>query len=1063
MGRSLALLPLLLAWAVAPSPAGEPDRERVRNPLALRDASTPRSLEELRALFADPPAEFRSAPLWVWNDELEWPRLEEQLRQFAALGIGGVFVHPRPGLMTEYLGEEWFDLWRRSIELGKQLGIKVHIYDENSYPAGFSGGHVPALAPDTVGHVLDYEWRDSTDGLPWTDDRTVAVFAVERAEDGAPARFRTFARPEALAEGESVLVTRIEPVAAAAWTAGFPYVDLTNPRTTEVFLRTTYERYRQQVGDEFGKTILWAFSDEPELNKKPGWDGPGLPLSYRALAEFRRRHDYDLADHLPSLYWDVGDFRRVRFDYWELMHSLLTEAYFEPMFAWCDRNDLQWTGHWWEHLWPEPWSSPSDMSFYAFQHVPGIDMLIFTSRGLFEQGVDPHMLFTVKQVASAAGQLGRPRVLSETYGGGGWRATMEDFKRMGDWEIVHGVNLVNQHLSYVTTRGARKRDWPQSFSDAAEWWKDYRPHADHTARLSLALSSGRPAHRVLVLNPSTAAYLAARRSQRSGANPDLERIKEDQGGLVQLLADNQVDFDLGDEYLLEWLGRVEGGQLHVGRIAYDVVVWPRNMDNVRRPTLELLQSFAAAGGAIVALGGPASYVEGRESDAPADLSGEWMRTTTDRELLAAIRAAAPPRVSFDPAPPPGLGFAERFLDDGDRILLFNNASPAAMETTAEVEAGSVEEWDTVTGTIRAYPALERRGDRVRLPLSLPPAGSLLLTVKKGAAPEVGTAPPAAAARPLPASDWTATPLAPNVLVLDFCDLSVNGRSFEDILVMQAAKAVFREHGMGGDPWEMAVQFRTAVLDQNTFGPDSGFTATFRFEVSDLAAARGLRLAVEAPELYAVAVNGQRIDFTGAERWLDPHLRHAPIESAVRKGENLVQIAGRPFDVRMVLEAVYLLGDFTLRPVSRGFDLGAPRPLELGSWARQGRPFDSASVVYETSVEVRDRAPTLRVELGRWHGSLAEVLVDDTRAALLGWPPWSVDVPVSAGAHRVAIRVAGTPRNVFGPFHDPRPEPRVLWPGHWVLFADKTFPAGTEYDVVDYGLFEPPRLSTVDSE
>jgi hypothetical protein len=71
--------------------------------------------------------------------------------------------------------------------------------------------------------------------------------------------------------------------------------------------------------------------------------------------------------------------------------------------------------------------------------------------------------------------------------------------------------------------------------------------------------------------------------------------------------------------------------------------------------------------------------------------------------------------------------------------------------------------------------------------------------------------------------------------------------------------------------------------------------------------------------------------------------------------------------------------------------------------------------------------------------------------------------VAAGAHRVAIRVAATPRNVFGPFHDPRPEPCVLWPGHWVLFADKTLPAGAEYDVVDYGLFEPARLWAVGAE
>jgi len=64
----------------------------------------------------------------------------------------------------------------------------------------------------------------------------------------------------------------------------------------------------------------------------------------------------------------------------------------------------------------------------------------------------------------------------------------------------------------------------------------------------------------------------------------MEATKTDQGALVQLLADHQVDFDLGDEYLLDWLGSVEGDRLRVGQIAYDVVVWPRHMDNVRGRT-----------------------------------------------------------------------------------------------------------------------------------------------------------------------------------------------------------------------------------------------------------------------------------------------------------------------------------------------------------------------------------------------------------------------------------------------------------------------------------------------
>ncbi|MCP5118687.1 MAG: hypothetical protein GY953_48370, partial [bacterium] len=634
-------LALLLTFSFS-APAGQPNLDRLRSPRALRADTPPQSLAELEKLFANPPSRYRSAPLWVWNDQLEWPRLRQQLEQFRDAGMGGAFIHPRPGLMTEYLSEEWFDLWRRSVDAGKQLGLEVHIYDENSYPAGFAGGHVPSRAPDTVGQVLRYEIRKSAEGLPFTDNRTVAIYSAALGANGQPVSFKRMRPADKLPPDHSAIVLSLEPTRPRAWTGGFPYVDLTNPRTTEVFLETTYEAYRRHVGNEFGRSIRWAFADEPELPKGGGWNTPALPYSLRIQAEFRRRVGYDLTEHLPSLYWDTGDFRQVRFDYWQLLHDLLRDHYFQPMFDWCDRNNLQWTGHWWEHLWPAPWSSPSDMSYYAFQHTPGIDMLIFNSRELFTEGAHPLMLFTVKQASSVANQLGRPRVLSESYGGGGWIADLEQFKRMGDWQLVHGVNHINQHLSYSTFRGARKRDWPQSFSEASAWWPYYRVHADHVGRASLAMSSGAARNRVLVLTPTTSAFLHAR---RDGPQPEFDAIREDTTSLVQTLADHQVDFDLGDEYLLEWFGEAEGKQLVVGRQRYDLAVWPKHMVNLRRQTVQLLERYLSQGGEVLALSAPAAYVDGRPTD--QRLAGDgWTAVRDNGEILTAIRQRLPRRVTF---------------------------------------------------------------------------------------------------------------------------------------------------------------------------------------------------------------------------------------------------------------------------------------------------------------------------------------------------------------------------------------------------------------------------------
>jgi len=50
-------------------------------------------------------------------------------------------VHPRPGLLTEYLSDEWFHLFDYTVQKGKELDMKVWIYNENSYPSG-SGSQI---------------------------------------------------------------------------------------------------------------------------------------------------------------------------------------------------------------------------------------------------------------------------------------------------------------------------------------------------------------------------------------------------------------------------------------------------------------------------------------------------------------------------------------------------------------------------------------------------------------------------------------------------------------------------------------------------------------------------------------------------------------------------------------------------------------------------------------------------------------------------------------------------------------------------------------------------------
>ena len=89
-------------------------------------------VDEIRAHFAQPGVDYATAPLWVWNDLLTEEQVRSTLKDLNEQRVNMAFVHPRPGLATPYLTDEWFRLWSAALDEAKSRGMKVWIYDENS-------------------------------------------------------------------------------------------------------------------------------------------------------------------------------------------------------------------------------------------------------------------------------------------------------------------------------------------------------------------------------------------------------------------------------------------------------------------------------------------------------------------------------------------------------------------------------------------------------------------------------------------------------------------------------------------------------------------------------------------------------------------------------------------------------------------------------------------------------------------------------------------------------------------------------------------------------------------
>ncbi|MCC8143510.1 MAG: hypothetical protein LIO97_06180 [Tannerellaceae bacterium] len=503
-------------------------------------------------------------------------------------------------MITDYLSDDWFDLYAYSLKVGRELGLAIWIYDENSYPSGFAGGHVPAQMPESYnqGQGLAYE---KVEQLP---ENAGQFFLCLKKEGEMFVDITAGLSDYKNIKGEYYLYTKTYH-GRSGWYGGYSYVDLLVQGVTEKFMEVTMSGYEKHFGKLLGTEIKGIFTDEPQIASPGGirWT-PGL------FEVFRNQWGYDLKSILPLLAEETGNWKQVRHNYTETLTQMFIDRWAKPWFNYCEKKNLLWTGHYWEHGWPDMSHGGDNMAMYAWHQMPAIDML-------FNQFNDGHPqaqfgnVRAVKELRSVANQMGYVRTLSETYGAGGWDVTFEDMKRLGDWEYVLGVNFMNQHLSYMTIVGARKYDHLPTFTSLSSWWSAYKTQNDYFARLSMLLSQGEQQNDILVLEPTTTAWLYYSYVK---SHPKTMEVGMNFQQFVTKLEKSQVEYDLGSENIIKDQGHVKNNLFVVGKRGYKQVVIPPMTENLNSATFQLLQKFVASGGELVVFSKP-SYIDGKENAA----------------------------------------------------------------------------------------------------------------------------------------------------------------------------------------------------------------------------------------------------------------------------------------------------------------------------------------------------------------------------------------------------------------------------------------------------------------
>ena len=998
---------------------------------------------------------WRATTFWSWNDRLDPDDVRRQIRMMARGGLGGHFMHARRGLETAYMGPQWMEAIRAAVEEGHHTGVAPWLYDEDCWPSGACSGRVYTGREAFRQKYLVFEEIDPAKWEP--SDGTVAVCVMKKDAKGRYTSFKRLAEPRLIFK---------RPLAADEAALHFvyrtgEYVDIFNRDATEEFLKQTHERYRDAVGKEFGRAIPGMFTDEPQY----AGNGHRVPWSLELPKFFRRACRYELLDHLPELFFPVGECRKTRFHFFQAVTRLFLLAWTMPVYQWCERHNLSLTGHMMGEdtlLTQIQWVGAA-MPHYEYMHIPGIDHL---GRGLGSPVL-------VKQATSAAAQFGRPRVLSETFGCSGWNVSFDDLRWIAEWQFVLGLNLVCTHLASYTLRGIRKRNYPPSLFYHQPWWSRFPLWNDYMARLLSVLTEGTAVARVLVVHPISSAWAEYSPLDHEPVKKLDERLRT----LVDFILGAHADFHFGDEFILERLGRIGKALLGVGPGRYRVVVVP-DATNLRKSTVRLLTRFKDGGGRIVFAGRIPDLVDGEPSNDVATLAKGCIRANpeTARGRTALRKALAPQLEVLTAGGKDASKILAQWRRTGREHIFFFFSTETEKTIKARIKlptTGTPIFLDPVTGESWRMKGTVR-GKRMTVDHTFGPRESLLMVLAETADESVLERPILAVKRrQMLRGRWNIRRLDPNILVLDSAAWRTDEGTYGPVMpVLDIQQELMRR------------------------GTQEVVVLRFEFDCAiDDPRGRRFELVLEQPHAYEMWYNGMRAPLGDSGPYWDSAFRRVDVTPYVRPGQNVIelkrpwlmddrhraQLMGRAggWESRTLapdteLEAIYVIGDFAVTftggtrrgPRHTRWLKGKPRLVAeqtkiIGAdLVKAGYPFFVGRMAMERELMLKSApSPDAVIELPAFDAVTATVSVNGTEASTVWKTPRLVAVGhlLTKGRNRIAVTLTTSLRNMLGPHHHEDGEVYNVSPQSFACMKG-WFGRSTgfrclpdEYNVVDLGL------------
>ena len=1009
--------------------------------------------------FTNPGAIYRGAPFWSWNNKLDKDQLLRQIGYFKEMGIGGFHIHPRTGLDTEYLGEEFMSMVKACRDKAEEEGMLAWLYDEDRWPSGAAGGIVTQEESFRARHLLftptPYSQTSGTDtthsdssacGGRYENGELIASYEINLT-DGTLTSYRRLGEGESAAPGTTTWYAYLEVARPSSWFNDQTYVDTMSPDAMKRFIEVTHEAYYKEVGESFGTTVPAIFTDEPQFVHKQSLNQAAeqrdiiMPWTPDLPQTFAAAYDGDLLAHLPEIFWELPEEKASiwRYRFHDHVCERFTQAFSDQIGDWCEDHNIALTGHMMEEntLRSQTNALGESMRGYRSFQIPGIDVLCDAVEGEYS---------TAKQAQSAAHQYGRSGVLSELYGVTNWDFDFAGHKRQGDWQAALGITYRVHHLSWVSMAGEAKRDYPASINYQSPWYKEYPVVEDHFARVNLALTEGKPQVRIGVIHPIESYWLACGPKEQT----EVERGERDTNfrNIILWLLYGLQDFDFISESLLpEQKNEPSHNGFAVGEMEYEVIVVP-GLRTIRSTTLTRLEAFADAGGKVVFAGEIPTLVDVLPSSAPAELAArcEAVPYAGTRILTALEPVREISLTNFQGVPVTGC--LHQLRTDGDTRTLFlcnTNRDKGLKHLSLKINgAWAVTHLDTAAGTSSAVGA-SYGDDTTCLTIDLPAHGSLLFSLSPGKQEEGKSLTEAPKTRlttlkgPVPV-----TLEEPNVLLLDGAEYRIGEGEWQPKRHLLDLDPIVRgELGLPTVEGQMAQPWTDSEPVVHAAYVSLRFTFESRVDVAKPS------LALEGAANTRILVDGMEVEKKINGYFTDEAIERVelpPFTAGTHSLELIIDYTRKTY-----IEWCYLLGDFGVEVRGAEAVIIEPvRELAFGDWVHQGLPFYAGNLTYHCTLPVGGKG--LSVRTPHFAGPLVKVEKGDLSAPL-AYAPYRAELGDAIEGEKVDITVFGNRVNSFGSVHNTIAKGNFWYgPNVWRSKDDRW---ADEYQLCTMGLLTAP--------